>query len=125
MKKILIVEDVELNTELLVQLLEDNYELLIATDGAAGVNMTEQDKPDLVLMEAALPGNEVCAAVCEIRAKWAGTRTVVLVENARQQQEAEAAGADVVLYQGVRAARFIDVIEELLFANLDTESGEV
>ena len=29
MKKILIVEDVELNTELLVQLLEDDYELLM------------------------------------------------------------------------------------------------
>jgi two-component system cell cycle response regulator DivK len=34
MKKILIVEDVELNRDLLVQLLEDDYEILTATDGA-------------------------------------------------------------------------------------------
>ncbi len=36
MKKILIVEDSDFNVDLLVQLLEDEYELLIANDGAAG-----------------------------------------------------------------------------------------
>ena len=36
MNKILIVEDVEFNLDLLVQLLEDDYELVTAGDGAAG-----------------------------------------------------------------------------------------
>lgn len=76
--------------------------------------------PDLVLIEAALPGNEVCAAIGEIKARWSRTRTVVLVENANQQEEAEAAGADAVLFQGFRAARLVAIIEELL---LDT-AGE-
>ena len=35
MKKILVVEDVEFNRDLLVQLLEDEYEILTAIDGAA------------------------------------------------------------------------------------------
>ena len=34
MKKILIVEDVELNVDLLVQILEDDYSLVVAGDGA-------------------------------------------------------------------------------------------
>ena len=34
MRKILIVEDVEYNRDLLVQLLEDDYEVLTAADGA-------------------------------------------------------------------------------------------
>ena len=34
MKRILIVEDLEFNRDLLVQLLEDNYEVLTAADGA-------------------------------------------------------------------------------------------
>ena len=55
MKKILIVEDVQLNIDLLVQLLEDEYELIIAKDGAEGVEMTLQEKPDLILMDMALP----------------------------------------------------------------------
>jgi len=55
MKKILIVEDVELNLELLVQLLEDDYELVIARDGAMGVEMAAEEMPDLILMDMSLP----------------------------------------------------------------------
>lgn len=55
MKKILIVEDVEMNMELLIQLLEDDYELIMATDGQAGVERAQEDAPDLVLMDMSLP----------------------------------------------------------------------
>ena len=37
MKTILIVEDIDLNADLLSQLLEDDYNLLIAKDGQQGV----------------------------------------------------------------------------------------
>ena len=55
MKKILIVEDVEFNLDLLVQLLEDDYELAIARDGTQGVEMAVTEKPDLILMDMSLP----------------------------------------------------------------------
>jgi two-component system, cell cycle response regulator DivK len=55
MKKILIVEDVELNRDLLVQLLEDQYEILTAVDGAAGIELAEMKHPDLILMDLSLP----------------------------------------------------------------------
>jgi two-component system cell cycle response regulator DivK len=55
MKRILVVEDQKLNLELLVQLLEDNYEVLTATDGAAGIKVAEQERPDLILMDLSLP----------------------------------------------------------------------
>lgn len=55
MKTILIVEDVELNIDLLIQILEDDYNLLVAKDGLQGVNLVEQEKPDLVLMDISLP----------------------------------------------------------------------
>ena len=37
MKKILIVEDVEFNRDLLTQLLEDKFELVAATNGQTGI----------------------------------------------------------------------------------------
>jgi CheY-like chemotaxis protein len=37
MKTILIVEDIELNRDLLAQLLEDDYRLVFAADGAAAL----------------------------------------------------------------------------------------
>ena len=55
MKKILIVEDQELNLDLLVQLLEDEYQVVTATDGAAGIDMAEREHPDLILMDLSLP----------------------------------------------------------------------
>ena len=39
MKTILIIEDTELNIDLLTQLLEDDYNLLVANDGEQGVAM--------------------------------------------------------------------------------------
>ena len=57
MKRILIVEDVELNRDLLVQLLEEEekYDILTAADGASGVELAEQERPDLILMDLSLP----------------------------------------------------------------------
>ena len=55
MKKILIVEDVEFNLELLVQLLEDEYSLVCARDGAQGLSLAKIERPDLILMDMSLP----------------------------------------------------------------------
>ena len=55
MKKVLIVEDVEFNLDLLVHLLEDEYELLTARDGAEGVELAVTEEPDLILMVMSLP----------------------------------------------------------------------
>lgn len=55
MKKILIVEDVELNVELLTQLLEDEYELVSARNGEQGLAVAAQVQPDLILMDMSLP----------------------------------------------------------------------
>ncbi|MBN1873980.1 MAG: response regulator [Anaerolineae bacterium] len=54
-KKILIVEDAELNAELLVQLLEEDYIIFVAEDGAAGIQMAKSEQPDLILMDLSLP----------------------------------------------------------------------
>ena len=55
MKRVLIVEDHELNMDLLVQLLEDEYEVLTAMDGATGIALAERERPDLILMDLSLP----------------------------------------------------------------------
>ena len=54
-KKILVVDDAEFNRDLIVQLLEDKYELVIAVDGDQGVKQVSEEKPDLVFMDMGLP----------------------------------------------------------------------
>ena len=55
MKKILIVDDAEFNIDLLEQLLEDDYELVVAENGAEAVEQAQSEKPDLILMDIAMP----------------------------------------------------------------------
>ncbi|MBT3551751.1 MAG: response regulator [Rhodospirillaceae bacterium] len=55
-KTILIVEDNELNMKLFNDLLQAHgYETLQTKDGAEAMNMTEEHRPDLILMDIQLP----------------------------------------------------------------------
>jgi len=67
-KKILVVDDTDWNRDLLVQLLEDEYEVLQAIDGAEGVRMTEQTMPDLILMDLGMPVMDGWEATRKIKA---------------------------------------------------------
>ena len=55
MKKILVVEDVAYNRDLLVQLLEEDYQVVTADDGAVSLEIAESERPDLILMDLSLP----------------------------------------------------------------------
>ncbi len=56
MSRILIVEDNATNWALLQAVLTlVGYELLLAEDGAAGVELALREKPDLILMDVMLP----------------------------------------------------------------------
>ena len=82
MKTILIVEDAELNVDLLTQLLEDDYKLLIANDGAQGVAMAEQNDPDLILMDISLPIMDGYEATRKIRKRLQSTPIIGLSAHA-------------------------------------------
>jgi len=55
MKKVLVVEDVDFNRELIVQLLEDKYHVIEAVNGQQGVELAERERPELILMDLSLP----------------------------------------------------------------------
>ena len=98
MKKILVVEDIELNRGLLEQLLEDDYEVVTADDGAAGIEMAEAMVPDLILMDLSLPIIDGWEATRRIKAsdRLKDVPVIAVTAHAMQgdEEKARAAGCD-------------------------------
>jgi len=114
MKRILIVEDVELNRDLLTQLLEDDYELATADDGAVGVQKAASERPDLILMDLSLPVIDGWEATRRIKADVATAAIPIIALTAHamsgDEEKARAAGCDDFMTKPID--------EELLFAKL-------
>lgn len=118
MKKILIVEDVELNLELLKQLLEDDYALVSAGDGQTGVALAASEMPDLILMDMSLPIKDGWTATREIKANPDLKDTPVVGLSAHAMsgdaQKAFDAGCDEYLTKPVDEELLFDVLERFL-----------
>ena len=84
MRTILIVEDTELNIDLLTQLLEYDYNLLIARDGGESVVMANASRPDLILMDISLPTMDGYEATRRIRKTLTSTPILGLSAHAMQ-----------------------------------------
>ena len=118
MKTILIVEDLELNIDLLTQLLEDEYSLLVARDGAAGVAMAEEKRPDLVIMDIALPIMDGYEATRRIRARFPDLPIIGLSSHAMpgDAERARAAGCNDYLTKPIDE----DLLRSTLRRNLES-----
>ncbi len=118
MKKILIVEDIELNTELLTQLLEDDYLLVVAEDGARGVALAEQEQPDLILMDMSLPILDGYEATRRIKAQAALQHIPIIGLSAHAMSgdadKALAAGCDDYLTKPIDDALLFEKLGRLL-----------
>ena len=116
MKTILIVEDTELNIDLLTQLLEDEYTLFVANDGAAGVKTALETKPDLILMDISLPIMDGYEATREIRKSLAVTPIIGLSAHAMDSQiiKAQNAGCSDYLTKPVDEGKLFDMLKKYL-----------
>jgi CheY-like chemotaxis protein len=119
MKTVLIVEDVALNRELLVQLLEDRYRLILAEDGAAALERAAEENPDLVLMDLSLPRLDGWEATRRLKADARFARNPVIALSAHamrgDEEKARASGCDDFLTKPID--------ETLLYRKLEAYLG--
>ncbi len=117
--KILIVEDVEFNRDLLVQLLEDEHDIVTAEDGEQGIEMARSERPDLILMDMSLPVIDGWEATRRIKADADISAIPVLALTAHamrgDEEKARACGCDDYLTKPID--------EDLLFERIDHHLG--
>jgi two-component system, cell cycle response regulator DivK len=98
MKKVLVVEDVDFNRDLLVQLLEDKYHVIEALNGQEGIDLAQQERPDLILMDLSLPVVDGWEATRRLKADAALRSIPVIALTAHamvgDEEKALAAGCD-------------------------------
>ena len=63
LSRVLVVDDTETNVDLLVGMLDEVYDVRVATDGAGALEAVAEEKPDMILLDVMMPGMdgyEVC-----------------------------------------------------------------
>ena len=119
MTKILYVEDNEDNVYMLSRRLKrKGFEIAIAMDGEQGLEMAQQEKPDLILMDLSLPKMDGCTATKHLK-KSDTTQTIPVIALSahameEHRQSALEAGCDDYDTKPVDMARLLGKIERLL-----------
>jgi CheY-like chemotaxis protein len=119
LSKILLVEDNEMNRDMLTRRLErKGYEVVIAVDGQAGVEMASSAEPDIILMDLSLPVMDGWEATRRIKADAAtqGIPVIALTAHAMagDEQKAREAGCDDYDTKPVELSRLLGKITSLL-----------
>ncbi len=78
--KVLVVDD-DLNIQrvLVFTLKQEGFEVLVASDGATGVEIARSEQPDLILMDVAMPRLDGYAATQQIRTTEQGHRVPIIM----------------------------------------------
>jgi two-component system cell cycle response regulator DivK len=117
-KKILIVDDTEWNRDLLVQLLEDDYDVVQAVNGEEGVKKAEVERPDLVLMDLGMPVMDGWEATRKIKAQPELRHIPVIAVTSHamvgDEVQAREAGCDDYIAKPVDENELMEKIKKLL-----------
>jgi len=118
-KKILVVEDTEDNRQILRDLLGmAGYEMVEAQDGAQGVAMAAEHRPDLILMDIQMPVMDGYEATRRIKADpaLASIPVIAVTSYALSGDEAKtrAAGCDGYIAKPYSPRQMLAAVREIL-----------
>lgn len=119
MVKILLVEDNEMNRDMLSRrLMRKGFEVVIAVDGAEGVEMSTSKAPDLILMDMSLPVLDGWQATKKIKASSQTRHIPVIAMTAHamagDREKCLAVGCDDYDTKPVEFPRLLNKIKNLL-----------
>jgi DNA-binding response OmpR family regulator len=120
-RKVLIADDeqnIVISLEFLLK--REGFEVLVAADGEAALQMIAEHHPDLVLLDVMMPkrnGYEVCQRMRE-RPDWRGIKIIMLSAKGRDVEVSKGVslGADLYVTKPFSNAELVAQINALLAA---------
>jgi len=120
--KLLLVEDNEGNIKLTLRFLQDSFEVLVAKNGAEGINIAKEELPDLILMDLDLPFVSGWEATEELKNHVATAHIPIIVLTAHVLKSDEYAayrfGCDEFLPKPIDFYQLLERIKYHLSKNL-------
>jgi DNA-binding NarL/FixJ family response regulator len=111
--RILIVDDNQSFRKGMQALLEIQPDMSVcgtAQDGRQALELIDQVLPDLVLLDAQMPGLSGVEVAHQIKGRWPGTRVILMTMYPDYRSKAMEAGADAFLIKGIPPEDILAVI---------------
>lgn len=124
MARVLVVDDSPTEIEAFRLILEKHgFEVLVAKDGASGVALAHQEKPDIVLMDIVMPGLNGFQATRQLTKSQETQHIPVIIVTTKDQETdrvwGKRQGASGYLVKPVSEDRLMVEIDTLLGAGAD------
>jgi histidine kinase len=115
---VLVVDDSKENRDFLAQLLEKHYRVLVAEDGKKAIDVTQRERPDLILMDLSLPVVNGWEATRAIKSDAKLRRIPIIAVTAHAAKEdwdgIRAAGCDSFLAKPVDETALFEALRHYL-----------
>ena len=122
--KVLIVDDLEQNRKLMHEQLEPlGFQIRLASSGEEGLDVHHEWRPDMVLIDAQMPGIGGLEAIRRLRASGSASRILLVTASGlgELRDSGLAAGADNVLFRPLKDSDLLEHIAQLLGIRYDYE----
>ncbi|OHB84740.1 MAG: hypothetical protein A2Z38_11070 [Planctomycetes bacterium RBG_19FT_COMBO_48_8] len=129
-KKVLAVDDNKLNTEIIKEILDDDYNLKTVTTGEKALEVAVDFRPDIILLDIMLPGMDGYEVCQQIRANPDLRHTRIIMVSAKamtsERIEGYEAGANVYIAKPFNGDELLTKIrKELQLADLEKEQEPI
>jgi DNA-binding response OmpR family regulator len=129
-KKVLAVDDNEINLEIIEEVLDDEYNFKTATTGKEALKIAADFRPDIVLLDIMLPDMDGYAVCQKIRSNPALNNTRIIMVSAKamtsERIEGYQAGANVYISKPFNENELMkNIRQQIRLADMEKEEGPI
>lgn len=118
-QRILIVEDVRLNAQILVNVLKDDYDLMVANNGLEAMEMVREQMPDLILLDIIMPEMDGYAVCAELQSNPKTREIPILFLTALEGDQNEAYGLELGAMDYIRKPFSMPIVQTKIRNHLE------